>query len=213
MKRIILAAILAAIMPIVSNARTLVNLDLDSIQAMVKTDPEGFRSLTNRFLIGDSTLTLREKATVYYGQAYTDGFNPHASYPLIEEAYGNGDYSTTLLLADQALATNPASLDLTVRALTSATQVKGISASKALMFRARYDIICDAILSSGLGNTAQSPFRVISDNDEARVLRNLFQVKEILGRTTVNGTDAVKVTVDDVADPIILYFDKVTAKQ
>jgi hypothetical protein len=153
---------------------------------MVKTDPEGFRSLTNRFLIGDSTLTLREKATVYYGQAFTDGFNPHASYPLVEEAYGNGDYSTTLLLADQALATNPASLDLTVRALTSATQVKGIS---------------------------ESPFRVISDNDEARVLRNLFQVKEILGRTTVNGTDAVKVTVDDVADPIILYFDKVTAKQ
>lgn len=73
-------------------------------------------------------------------------------------------------------------------------------------------MIGDAILCSGSGITPESPFKVITADDEARVLRNLLQVKEIVDRTTIQGMDAVKVRLEGAPDPIILYFDLTPAK-
>lgn len=206
MKRLFTSIITAAIL-LTATARELVNVDYDKIRHEVTANPEQFRALTNRFLIGDTTLTADQKATVYYGHAFTPQYDPDREYKDLDNAYNNGSYGTALVLAEQGLADNPVSLELTIRALVSATQIPGIAPAKIAALRSRYDIIGDAILCSGSGITPESPFKVITPDDEARVLRNLFRVKEIIDRTTIQGLDAVKVRLDEAEDPIILYFD------
>lgn len=188
-------------------ARELVNVDYDKIKADVTANPGNLLSLTNRFLIGDTTLTADQKATVYYGHAFTDGYAPDKEHADVDKAYNEGSYGNALILAEQALAANPVSLDLTIKALVSATQIQGLAPSKVAALRARYNMIGDAILCSGSGIVPESPFKVIAATDESRVLRNLLQVKEIVDRTTIQGMDAVKVRLDGAPDPIILYFE------
>lgn len=206
MKRLFTTLIMAAIV-LTAAARELINIDYDNIKREVAASPEQFRSLTNRFLIGDTTLTTEQKATVYYGHAFTEGYAPDKVYSELDKAYNNCSYGTALVLAEQGLAENPVSLDLTIRALVSATQIPGIAPTKIATLRSRYNMIGDAILCSGSGIVPESPFKVISADDEARVLRNLLQVKEIVDRTVIQGMDAVKVRLEGAADPIILYFD------
>lgn len=209
MRRIALT-IIAAIMAAISlniNARELIEVDYDKISAEVSSNRENLLSLTNRFLIGDTTLTLEQKATVYYGHAFTPEYAPDKEYEDVDKAYNSGAYGNALVLAEQALASSPVSLDLTIKALVSATQIEGVSPTKIAALKARYNMIGDAILASGSGITPESPFKVIAAGDEARVLRNLLQVKEIVERTTIQGKDAVKVRLEGADDPIILYFD------
>lgn len=209
MKRttLIIIAVLAAAFSLHINSRELVTVDYDKINADVSSNRENFLALTNRFLIGDTTLTPQQKATVYYGHAFTPGFTPDKEYEEVDKAYNSGAYGNALVLAEQALASNPVSLDLTIKALVSATQIEGISPAKIAALKARYNMIGDAVLCSGSGIIPESPFKVISTGDEARVLRNLLQVKEIVDRTTIQGMDAVKVRLEGAEDPIILYFD------
>lgn len=212
MRRILTTIIMAATLTLTATARELVNVDYGKIKQEVTANPEQFRSLTNRFLIGDTTLTADQKATVYYGHAFTPQYAPQKEYKELDNAYNSGSYGTALVLAEQGLAENPVSLDLTIRALVSATQIPGIAPAKIAALRSRYNLIGDAILCSGSGITPESPFKVITADDEARVLRNLLQVKEIIDRTTIQGMDAVKVRLDGAEDPIILYFDITPAR-
>lgn len=197
---------------ITATARELVNVDYDIIRQEVTDKPEAFRSLTNRFLIGDTTLTAQQKAIVYYGHAFAPEYMPDKEYKDLDNAYNSGSYGTALVLAEQGLAENPVSLDLTIRALVASTQIPGVAPAKIATLRSRYNLIGDAILCSGSGITPESPFKVIAADDEARVLRNLLQVKEIIDRTTIQGMDAVKVKLENATDPIILYFDLTLAK-
>lgn len=207
MKRTLTTIIMAAALTLTAPARDLVNVDYGKIKHEVTANTEQFRSLTNRFLIGDTTLTANQKATVYYGHAFTPQYAPEKEYKELDNAYNSGSYGTALVLAEQGLAENPVSLGLTIRALVSATQIPGIAPAKIATLRSRYNMIGDAILCSGSGITPESPFKVITADDEARVLRNLLQVKEIVDRTTIQGMDAVKVRLEGADDPIILYFD------
>lgn len=211
MRRILTTVIISAALTLTA-ARELINVDYDKIRQEVTNNPEHFRSLTNRFLIGDTTLTADQKATVYYGHAFTPQYAPDKEYKELDKAYNDGSYGTALVLAEQGLAENPVSLDLTIRALVSATQIPGIAPAKIAVLRSRYNLIGDAILCSGSGITTESPFKVITADDEARVLRNLLRVKEIIDRTTIMGMDAVKVWLDGAKDPIILYFDLTPAR-
>lgn len=203
---------MVAALSLTASARELVNIDYDKIKQEVSANPEQFRSLTNRFLIGDTTLTADQKAKVYYGHVFTPAYTPEKEYKELDNAYNSGSYGTALVLAEQGLTENPVSLDLTIRALVSATQIPGVAPAKIATLRSRYNMIGDAILCSGSGITPESPFKVITADDEARVLRNLLQVKEIVDRTTIQGMDAVKVRLEGAPDPIILYFDLTPAK-
>ncbi|MCC8175663.1 MAG: DUF4919 domain-containing protein [Bacteroidales bacterium] len=181
-------------------------VDLAAICDSVSADQARFTALTNRFLVGDTTLTINEKCLVYYGSACGADFNPDAEYPALDRAYASTDWPRVLLMAEQALTADPCSLDLTIKALTAATQVDGLSQAKAETYRNRYWMLQDAIMASGMGLTPESPWILHSPDDEARWLRNVLRVNEIMERTTIQGLDAVKVKMNETPDPVILYF-------
>lgn len=180
------------------------------IGATVKQQPDRFKKLTDRFVAADSTLTLEEVATVYYGSAYSPSFTSSNAYAAVEDAYKSGDYAKALQLIDAALATDPANLGLLFKGFGAATSLS--DAARAANYQRRLAGVCDVIFNSGMGVTDVSPYVVVRPSDRDEFIAKYLQPVSISGSATLGDIDAVKMKIDGVADEVILYFKPFTPK-
>lgn len=189
------------------------DIDLNRIKIDVAQNPGEYQALMNRFLIGDTTLTLDQLATVYYGYAFSYDYDPTDHNDEIDRAYDSRDYQTTWRLCDEALKLNPVSLDLTIKALVAANNGKDEKARQKIpTLQNRYAMLSDLILSSGKGTSPESPFIVICEDDMGRIIRNVICVESTTGRATVRDIDAIKVKLPTSSRQHILYFDNTIQK-
>lgn len=204
---LITTLLLSALSPSVASAQVIA-LDLNRIGVNVSADPGAYRELRERFEAGDSTLTLSELATVYYGFAFTTDYDPTDNYDDIFDAYLGNDFPLTLELCRRALRYSPVSLDLTVMALMAAQNESSPAADDWIpRLQNRYDMLSTVILSSGTGTTAESPFIVICEEDLGQIVRNVIRVDSVLGSANVGRLEAVRVTLPRLGSQHILYFD------
>lgn len=190
-------------------------VDLNAIEVDVKMNPGKYRQLLERFEKSDTTLTPAELATVYYGYSYTPDYDPRETFAEVEEAYEAADYEKAEELALEALKLNPVSLDLNVLALAAVDRMsdKGTYGKKILNYGIKCDLIATAILESGRGTSASSPFVVISSADMSRIMRNVLGIERIVDRTKVGDVDAIKVTFPTSDRQHILYFNNTREKE
>ena len=184
-------------------------VDFTALEVDVQMHPAEYRELLERFERADTTLTSAELQKVYFGYSFTTGYDPREAYTEAEAAYDSADYATALELAEKALQSNPVSLDLNVLALASAEHLreKGGMGPRILLYGVRADMAATAILESGSGTEAHSPFRVITSADMTRLLRNVLSIDRIVDRTKVGSVDAIKVIFPGSDRRHILYFD------
>ena len=78
---------------------------------------------------------------------------------------------------------------------------------KALNMAIRSDMIAGAILKSGHGTFAASPFYVISDIDRRRILNNVIGIGHVIGTDRLGDVEAVKFNFPGHSRQHILYFD------
>lgn len=196
-------------------ATSLHAIDLNAVEVDVKMHPEKFRELLARFEKADTTLTQTELETVYFGYSFTSDYDPRETFSPIEEAYDAGNYELAGQLCEEALRYNPVSLDLNVLALAAADRMRGSGThgTKILQFGIRSDMIATAILESGSGTAANSPFMVISEADMRRILNNVLGIERIVDRTKVGSVDAIKVKFPGSDRQHILYFDNSRERQ
>lgn len=189
-------------------AKPAVSVDLNSIGVSVSMHPEQLRALTERFEQGDTTLTMQEVATVYYGYSFTPNYQPDERYPEIAQAYEDKDYAKTASMVKEAMKVNPVSLDLIVfGALSSPKLHTDEGRADALLFRRKLDMLVDMIFATGTGISPESPFYVICDSDIERLLRNIIGVGDILGESGIGNLDAYKFTFAGSPRENILYFN------
>ena len=183
--------------------------DMNAVEVDVKLHPERYRQLLDRFEKADTTLTVPQLATVYFGYSFTPDYVAGESFVNVQDAYDSGDYARAEELAAEALKLNPVSLELSVLALAASDHLrsKGSYGKKILDYGTRCDLIATAILESGRGTSAASPFHVIAWSDVSRILRNVLGVERIVDRTKVGNIDAVKVIFPGSDRQHILYFD------
>lgn len=187
---------------------TLRAIDYRQIEVDVTMHPAKYKALLDRFIAADTTLTNDEVSTVYYGFAFTPSYEPRDSFPEIHAAYDRKDYEEVARLIGPALELNPVSLDLSIMAL--AVYERGIGTTpgaKALNMAIRSDLIAGAILESGRGTFAQSPFYVISDLDRRRILNNVIGIGPVIGTDRVGDVEAIKFNFPGKSRQHILYFD------
>jgi hypothetical protein len=184
-------------------------LDLTAIEVDVRLHPDNYRQLLERFENADTTLTTVELATVYYGYSVTPDYDPRETFTEVEDAYDEGNYQLAEQLSVDALKYNPVSLNLNVLALAAADHLsdRGGYGAAIEKYGLRCDLIATAILESGRGTSASSPFHVIASADMSRVLRNILGIERIVDRTKVGNIDAIKVTFPNSDRQHILYFD------
>lgn len=184
-------------------------IDLNAIEVDVKMHPGKYQELLQRFELADTTLSRSELATIYFGFSYTSQYDPRETYPEVEEAYDNGNYVLAECLALEALKENPVSLNLNVIMLAAADHLRHTGThGKAIMeYGIKCDLIATAILESGQGTSAASPFHVITSADMSRILRNVLGIDRIIDRSKVGSIDAIKVTFPGLDRQHIIYFD------
>jgi len=204
-----MSRLLLSIAFIFTSIACLFGLDLNAIEVDVQMNPGKYRALLERFEQADTTLTASELATIYFGYSFTPNYDPRETFSEIEEAYEASDYARVEQLCAEALKLNPVSLNLNVLALASAEHQrnKGTSGPNILKYGIRSDLIATAILESGRGTNAASPFHVISSSDMSRILRNVLGIERIIDRSKVGPIDAIKVVFPGSDRHHILYFD------
>lgn len=182
-------------------------IDVDAIKQVATHSPDEYRSLLNRFVLGDTTMTLKELAVVYYGAHYYGDFSIGKYEKETDNAYRDGDYNMAYLFADAALKENPASLDLLIKAIVSATNINDVQANKKLeSLRNRYHMISWLLVSSGTGVSPDKPYLLASQQDKLRFLFNVLEVIEVEGETSMGECAALKVKMKDVDNTIILFI-------
>ena len=182
--------------------------EMGALEVEVTLHPEEYRALLSRFVQADTTLTPAEVEKVYYGFPFTCAYEPRDSFPALREAFDSGDYREAARLLPEALELNPVSLDLLVMAMAVYDAAPGGEADRrSLNASLRSDMIASAILESGRGTIAPSPFRVICRKDMERILRNVLGVGVIVGVTHAGKVLAVKFRFPGKLREHILYFN------
>lgn len=201
----------AALLTLLAAGFTAKAVDLTAMEVELRMNPSEYRTLLDRFLQADTTLTSPQLAKVYFGHSFTDSYDPSLTYPALEQAFDSGEWAQALTLATQALETNPVSLDLNILAHAAATRLAAQNTplpSSTPRFGTRADLIATAILESGAGTSPSSPFTVLSSADMLRLLRDILGIDSITDRThTSSDIVALKVTFPGSSRSHILYFD------
>ena len=177
-RHITLLALLAALCPSQSRAQDFTPVDYNALDVDLAFDPAAYDRLLTRFENADPSLDSRSVARLYYAYVRFPAFDPDR---------------------------NILSLDFNIR---KAREARANESTDATRLQARVSMIASAILSSGLGTIPQAPFFVTSYDDAISLVREVFGARDIIGRSTVGGIDAIKFTLDD--DPQrqhILYFN------
>lgn len=192
-----------------------VALDFTALEVDTQMHPADYRALTDRFEQADTTLTVEDMLKVYFGYSFSQNYDPRETFPEVQAAYEAEEYEKALEMAEKALKLNPVSLDLNVLALASAERLRerGDMGPRILHYGIRADMVATAILESGSGTDARSPFHVIASADMTRLLRNVLSIDHIVERTKVGDIDAIKVVFPGSDRNHILYFDNTHEKQ
>ncbi|WP_291866262.1 DUF4919 domain-containing protein [Maribacter sp.] len=138
-----------------------------------------YPSLMDRFTKADSTLTLKEKRHLYYGYSFQEDYSPYAhsgfadSLQIILElkTHDTLEFKKIMTLGDSVLVKNPFELKTINYQLYALEKTDNIIGYRKKI--AQFNIIIDALLSSGNGTTKEESFYVIYTAHEYDLLNIL----------------------------------------
>ncbi len=136
--------------------------------------------LFNRYLKNDTTLTLTDYRTLYFGEAFRDSYKPYARHDSIRALNNylntaeNPDFTKVLSLTGMILKEFPFNLEQVL--LTGIAYDKLGNKKQSRIWLKKYENLLTAIISSGDGRSAATAFMVTKTSDEYNVIR-AFRLK------------------------------------
>lgn len=178
-------------------------VDYDKIEKFVQSQPEQFKTMILRFESGDSSLTIEELATLYYGSFFSTEYTYAGASPALVELKKKEDYENAMALCLKELGKSPCSIDLLFDAWLFA---KNLGQDNKL-YETRLNQVLSVILASGDGREQKTAYKVVDISDE------YFIIYAILGlnlrqQSLVGNCDVM--TVFDEASPddtVDIWFD------
>lgn len=206
-KSVILSFILMIMAAVSTSATKRIDINIETIKTSVQSSPDEYRKLLNRFIVADSTLTLDQLATVYYGAPFFADINVGRYDAKIDEAYSKRDFNLMYLLSDNALRENPVSLNLLAMTFISANNCDEAQAKYNLEnLQSRMAMLTDLITASGDGISVESPILITSENDRLVFLMLDSTIEEIIDQSPISDCVAIKVKHNGSSNPAIIYF-------
>lgn len=174
MKKVLMIQILALIAMISFGQK--VPIDLDKIQSIAKSD--AYNILFDRYNANDTTLSLNDYVTIYYGHAFREDYEPNAIHKS-EEALniylknntGPVDFKKVLVYTNLILYDHPFNIEQIFMTGVSYDKLEDNETSKPWFYK--YDKLIRTILSSGDGLTEESAYIVTKVPDEYAILKAL----------------------------------------
>ena len=180
MKRILLSLML--IFGCVT-AYSQVELNDSIIEYIVKSERQYFDEITAIYKNDDPMIRLDDIALVYYGQAFLPQYNPgnDENEKALKRFHDAGNHAEAYNTAKIIMEYNPVSLNALFNLLVS-SKALGKSQDEFNSFANKYQKILGMITEYGKGNTADSPFKVITPDDQNYVLFHELEIEKEISR-------------------------------
>ena len=175
----ILTTLALSLVAFVASAQ--VFLDYATIEDIVKNERDYFNDIVNIYKSDDPMIRLDDIALVYYGQAFLPQYNPgnDENEKALKRFHDTGNHAEAYNTANKILEYNPVSLNALFNLLVTSKEL-GKSQEEFDSYANKYQGILNMITQYGAGNSSDSPFKVISPDDQNYVLfHELEIVKEI----------------------------------
>lgn len=196
-----------------SEAQEFIPISYGQIETEVKRkdSPFYYPNLFERYLKGDTTLTLTESRYVYYGFTTMPLYEPYGRFDKVEliheilgkDSLSQTDYETMLSLTEEGLNKYPFELRLMSYHAWAAGRL-GNSELKAAMYN-RIDQIFESIISSGDGASTETAFYVIDVAHEYALLE-AFGFEYGGQQRLIGGVDELKLAQNE-HEIEYLYFN------
>ena len=147
---------------------------------------DAYKTLMQRYNAGDTTLTVNDYATIYYGFANTDDYNGSMGYGEedVDDLMASENYTEALNSAREILQRCPVSLKGLNQYLSAAIQLK-TPENELIPYIHHFFGLLSAIAASGDGHSKRTAYAVICVNDEYEILKFL-EVKELKSQELVD---------------------------
>lgn len=172
--------------------------------------------LLERLSKGDTTLDINDVRCIYYGYALQPGFAPYHRLDEMDEIrsilFGDAepsksDFEKVVKLSDKALAEKPTELPIYYYRLIGCHYSYGESDPRTLVARYLFDIMSDAVYSSGNGSY-EAPIHITTVAHSYFIMNMNGMSPESQALMQINGRfcDAFPLEVNEY-DVDTLYFD------
>ena len=152
------------------------NIDFDEIKLATQDSSSNYYypSLIERFYNLDASLSKKEYEYIYFGNVFTDHYNPYGSSESEKkflEMFRQGKFDEAVLYGQEVISENPVNLGILFRMLICHHRLGDkVNAQK---YADMYYPLISAIYRSGDGKSIKTAYVVIKVSDEYVVLNDL----------------------------------------
>ena len=141
-------------------------------------------------------LRVDDIALVYYGQAFLPQYNPgkDENEQTLKKLYEEKKNVEMYNVAKQILAYNPVSLNALFSVYIASKEL-GKSDEECLSYLKKYQNILDMICYYGDGKSSETPFRIITPDDQEYIMFGKLQIENVISQTLDTETLCNIVTV------------------
>ena len=177
----IFAALIMCITASVASAQ--VFLDYATIEDIVKNERQYFDDIVDIYRNDDPMIRIDDIALVYYGQAFLPQYNPgkDENEKALKKYHDEGNHAKAYDTAIKIMEYNPASLNALFNLLIS-SKALGKSEEEFRSYAKKYQSILNMITQYGDGKSCNSPFRVITPDDQNYVLFHELEIEREISR-------------------------------
>lgn len=178
------------------SAYSQIELNDSIIEYIVKNERKYFDEITEIYNSNDPMLRVDDIALVYYGQAFLPQYNPgkDENEQTLKKLYEEKKNIEMYNVAKQILAYNPVSLNALFSVYIASKEL-GKSDEECLSYLKKYQNILDMICYYGDGKSSETPFRIITPDDQEYIMFGKLQIENVISQTLDTETLCNIVTV------------------
>lgn len=194
--KLVSALLLSLTISLFGYSQQVSNINFDEIKSHIQ-DPTSsyyYPYLEDRILQNDTTLTYEDYKHLYYGNAYSENYDPYGSSATEKEfndLYSKELFSEAIPIGKNVLQENPINLKTLYRMLVCYHVLE--MKDSARLYANHYFAMLDVIYTSGDGKSIATAYVVLKVNDEYQILSD--KGLRSAGQALLNGpTD--RLTID-----------------
>ena len=180
------------------------------IEYIVKNERQYFDEISEIYKNDDPMLRIDDIALVYYGQAFLPQYNPgkDKNEQELKKLYEEKKNVEMYNVAQKILTYNPVSLNA-LFSIYIASKELGKSDDESLSYLKKYQSIINMICHYGDGKSSDTPFRIITPDDQEYIMYGKLQIENVISQTLDTETMCNIVTVkpSDRFPGQRVYFD------
>ena len=160
-----------------------VKLDFTTIEEIVKNEQQYYNDILALYKSDDPYLRVDDIALLYYGQVFSPNYKPgnDNNEKQLNKLYDEGKHVEAYELAQKILEYNPVSLNALFKMIKTSQALARTKEEFETYVKKFYGIL-GMITQYGDGKSSQSPFVIITPEDQDYVMYGMFNIKREITR-------------------------------